>query len=547
MIHTNPGIETLRVLTPDVIVVGAGPLGLVTALRLAQGGRRVLVLESGGRRRSRSAQDLADGDLVSAETHHAPDITVARRLGGAGTLWGGRCVPYDPIDFEDRPWLSLSGWPIASEYLDAWLGAACDMLGAGPAVFRNAPEGIKIRDSAFSADSLERWSREPRTHHLHARALAQSPDLHVALGVTVCGFDYSAEGRVAALQLSRGGARARLPVREVILAGGGNAITQLLLNAQLVQPRRFGGAGGPLGRFYMGHLTGQIADIRLATSEIDAALAFFADGEGYARRRFAPSAALQQHAALANVAFWPVVPPIYAAEHGSGPLSAAFLALSMPALGSRLIAEPIRLKHLGLPPYERGAHLRNVVSNPLATAATVPRFLWQRFGARRRMPGFFLRNGQHRYGLEFHAEHLPDPESRLTLSGRRDATGQRRLRIDLRFGVRDAENVVRAHVALGEWLACERLGTLEYRVAPQERVQAVLAAAKHGNQQIGTVRMAARPDDGVVDHHGTCFCTPNLHVVSTAVLRTSSQAAPTLAATQLGLRLADHLMATGRV
>ncbi len=547
MIHTHADTATLGALDADVVVVGAGPLGLVTALRLAEGGRRVLVLESGTRRSDAAAQALAEADCADTRTHHAPEMTVARRLGGTAALWGGRCVPYDPIDFEPRPWLGLAGWPIGLADLDPWLGAACTLLGAGPAVFRKAPDGIAIRDTAFSVDTLERWSATPRTDKLHARALAQRRDLHVALGVTVCGLQYGADDRVAALELWRGGARARLPVRAVILAGGGNAVTQLLLNAQAAQPRRFGGADGPLGRFYMGHLNGQIADIRLAGDGVERALSFFADGDGHARRRFAPDAALQRAQELANIAFWPIVPPIGAAEHGSGALSAAYLALSLPRLGRRLIPEPIRLKHLGPPPYRRGPHLRNLLTDPVTAATAVPRFLWQRYGARRRMPGFFLRNGQHRYGLEYQGEHLPDPESRLTLSDRRDATGACRLRIDLRFGERDAENVVRAHAALGDWLEAEGLGTLDYRVPAPERAGAVLAAARHGNHQIGTVRMAARPGDGVVDHRGTCFCTPNLHVVSTAVLPTSSQAAPTLTAAQLGLRLADHLMQTGRV
>ena len=55
--------------------------------------------------------------------------------------------------------------------------------------------------------------------------------------------------------------------------------------------------------------------------------------------------------------------------------------------------------------------------------------------------------------------------------------------------------------------------------------------------------MAHAPGEGVVDGWGTSFDLANLHVVSTAVLPTSSQANPTLTALQLGLRLVDRLAA----
>ena len=67
-----------------------------------------------------------------------------------------------------------------------------------------------------------------------------------------------------------------------------------------------------------------------------------------------------------------------------------------------------------------------------------------------RSPGFFL-NPARRYGLEYHAEQLPDPQSRLSLAEARDRLGQRRLKVDLRFGEADAASVVRAHAALEAW------------------------------------------------------------------------------------------------
>ena len=71
----------------------------------------------------------------------------------------------------------------------------------------------------------------------------------------------------------------------------------------------------------------------------------------------------------------------------------------------------------------------------------------------------------------------------------------------------------------------------------------MLANAKDGAHQVGTIRMAADASRGLVDGHCRSFEVPNLFVVSTAVLPSSGQANPTLTAVQLGLRLADALAA----
>ena len=76
-----------------------------------------------------------------------------------------------------------------------------------------------------------------------------------------------------------------------------------------------------------------------------------------------------------RIAFWPVVPRIANPAHRSGPLSVAYLALSVPPLGRRLIAEPLRLKHVGPPPYARAAHLRNLALDLPRTIAFAPAFL----------------------------------------------------------------------------------------------------------------------------------------------------------------------------
>ena len=194
--------------------------------------------------------------------HHAPEITVARQLGGTSNLWGGRCVPFDPIDFVPRPWLGdLPEWPIGEADLAPWLAPACAWLATGDPVYHEALPGVEA-DPAFDFESLERWSNAPRIQVLHRRELAASRNLLVALEATALGFDYDDGGRIAAIKTHlEGRGRGRIAVPQVVLAAGGNESTRLLLTEQRAHPDLFGGPLGPLGRYYMAHVVGRIADI----------------------------------------------------------------------------------------------------------------------------------------------------------------------------------------------------------------------------------------------------------------------------------------------
>ena len=78
-----------------------------------------------------------------------------------------------------------------------------------------------------------------------------------------------------------------------------------------------------------------------------------------------------------------------------------------------------------------------------------------------------------------------------------------------------------------------------------QRMSAVLKQARHGTHQIGTIRMGTNRNEAVVDRNLRTFDCPNLSVVSTAVLPTSSQANPTLTAIALAMRLAHYWRTNG--
>ncbi|TPE48421.1 GMC oxidoreductase [Amaricoccus solimangrovi] len=546
MIESAPSFDRLRDFAADIHVIGAGPVGLLTGLALAEKGFRVLILESGREKADPAITALSEAESYDPDYHHRPDIASARRLGGTANLWGGRCLPFDPIDFTDRPWLGLGAWPISEADLAPHLASAIEGLGAGRPVFTEALAGVAA-DPAFAFETLERWSNTPRTQAIHRAALEGRADLLVALGATALGFDYDEAGRIGAIDLHLEGAgRERLAASRVILAAGGNQGTRLLLAEQRRRPELFGGPEGPLGRFYMGHVNGSIADIVFENRTLHDGLTYHVDANGsYVRRRITPSRGTQEAAGIGNVAFWPVVPPILNPEHRSGPLSAVFLALTVGPLARKLIAEPMRLKHAGPPPYARGPHVMNVLRDLPATIGFAPAFLWKNRVAKMRLPGFFLTNPGRRYALEYHSEHLPAAESRLTLGESTDRLGLPRLVHELRFSQADAASVIAAHEALEGWLTRNALARLDYYEPPERRAENVFAEAKHGTHQVGTTRMGFDRTSAVVDADCRAFDVPNLFVVSTAVLPTSSQANPTLTAVQLGLRLAEHLAPRG--
>lgn len=525
----------------DVCIVGAGPVGISLADELNHLNFSVILLESGRKIADHSIQELSNADIVSPAIHDDMSIAVARRLGGTSNLWGGLCVRFDPIDFLPRPGLVDARWPITYEELLPYYERACWHTRSGAPVFELPVSGVATGDDTFSFHTLERATNQQKSQVIHWKSLARSTGIDVRLNATVVGLNFGANGLVDSVEIVRpdGSQRKRLPVRNLVLAAGGLESTRLLLAAQRSARDRFGGADGPLGRYYMGHVIGDIAEIIFSNATLDGAFDYFVDAYGsYVRRRFVPSESTQLRERILNSAMFPIVPPVADVQHGSAILSLIYLVFLYPPLARLIVADAIRNRHIPSHPVHLAGHLLNVVKGLPSAMASSLYFLWHRYMAKARIPGFFVRSNNLRYRLAYHSEQIPQPDSRVTLSEKLDRTGLAKIRVDLKFHEIDAWSVVRTHELLSDWLTKTEFGRLEWNVPVDQRINAVLAQAKHGTHQIGTVRMGANPNVGVVDRNLCTFDSANLFVVSTAVLPTSGQANPTLTAIALAMRLA---------
>ena len=526
----------------DVCIVGAGPIGIALAVELNQFGFKVLLLESGRIRLDKYIQQLSTAEIVSPEIHDDMNVAVSRQLGGTSNLWGGICLKFDPIDFTPRPGLVDARWPISYEELIPFYDRACWYTRSGEPVYELPIPGAAASDGTFTFHNLERSTNQQKSQVIHWKTLARSKTLDVRLCATVVGLKFAENGLVKALEIVRsdGSQRVFLPVRNLVIAAGGLESTRLLLASQRNSPNRFGGLNGALGRYYMGHVTGTIAEIVFLNEALADAFDYFVDSHGsYVRRRFVPSEPTQLRESILNSAMYPIVPAVADSQHGSAILSLVYLVLAYRSIGNLIVPEAIRKMHIPPGRIAIANHLVNVMKGLPSSIAISADFLWRRYMTKSRLPGFFIRSKNSRYRLAYHSEQIPRPDSRVTLSKETDRTGLAKIRVDLRFHETDARSIVRTHELFCDWLTRTGLGRLEWNVPADQRLSAVLAQARHGTHQIGTIRMGTNRNEGVVDRNLCSFDSANLFVVSTAVLPTSGQANPTLTAIALAMRLAD--------
>ena len=538
--HLSPGESPQA----DVCVVGAGPAGITLALDLAERGLSVVLLESGQMGRDEATQALNQGEVADERLHSPPDKYRLRQLGGASVMWGGRCMPMDALDFEARPQVPLSGWPIGLadlrphyERANHWAEAGRFAYSAREALPEAPPLIRGFESERVSTDSLERFSCPTDFGLRYGQRLALSTRVRVLLGANATHLQLAEDGRSlsAVLVQSLQGARAVVRARATVLAAGGLETARLLLASQDVARAGIGNAHDGVGRYYMCHIAGNVGLLQVK-GPLDAVRhGYERSPEGiYCRRRLSVVAAEQQRQGLANLVARLHFPRITDPAHRSGVLSGLFLA-------RRFIRYEYarRLNDAQADPLETLRHLRNVLADPLDTTAFLAHWLRSRSLAERKFPSVILRNRSNRFSLEVHAEQRPLVDSRVSLSAQRDALGMPRLRVDWRYDRDDIESVRRSLDLMALEFAASGVAQFSYR--PETLEEDLLRFGAYGGHHLGTARMGTDPRSSVVDANCQVHGVRNLFVAGSAVFPTSSQANPTLTLLALALRLSAHL------
>ncbi len=526
---------------PDICIVGMGPAGLTLALEAEKRGLSVLLVDIGSIDGTPVTNNTA---TIADPARHAPlPLASYQGLGGTSWLWGGRCVQFEKIDFQKRSYVPHSGWPCSYTQLQPWYNVAAQYLDCGNAKFHSPVTGWDNLPD-FDLSQHERWARQPQlAHRLKERVIASANILLLCdTQVTGMTFDDGQHHHVTSLIAINQSRTLSLTAKHYVLACGGVETTRLLLAAQHTYPSTFAGPHGPLGRYYMGHIFGSIASIVLNNPNDVTALDFHPDATGtYVRRRFTLTAQAQEQHCLLNTSFYIDNPPFYDATHRNPTLSLIFIALRIPAIGRKLIAEAIRLRHIGPPPYRIAPHLMNILRNPFRVVTDIVTILKDRYLSRVRKPGFILHNNGGTYALIYHSEQVPNPDSRITLKDNHNKGALPDVHIDFRYLEQDGTSVLRAHTLLDNALRASGKGYVHYHREQTQRMAHIMEEATDGFHQVGTTRMGTDPDDSIVDSNGQIHHMDNVLIASSSVFPTTGEANPTLLLVAFAARMAEYI------
>jgi len=326
--------ENEGVLRADVCIVGGGPAGVTLADALTRAGTSVVLLESGSWDDDPDAQALNEGGADGPIIKDYPNYLYTgrrRQIQGSASRWGrGYCMPFRSIDFDDRTWISHSGWPIGRDDVGPFEKMAAETF------------GFDSFDDPETAGALVHLSYHfppnPQLFRVLFLDLLTRPTFTAELGTTVVELNVNGD-RISSVRAVRaGGGELLVEADTVVLASGAVENARLLL----MHERQLPSLSKATGRYFMEHPHGLVGSVELP--DLSALRSCLVD-EG-TRDVLAVSEDIQRKGQLLNVSIQlrpqspvgtagPITCSLYArAEQAPNPDSRVLLAEGRDRLGS---------------------------------------------------------------------------------------------------------------------------------------------------------------------------------------------------------------------
>lgn len=534
-----------EVVKTDVCVVGAGPAGVTIARELARAGVEVVILERG--------PNLREGPVCNPDTAvnaglpYGVNKSRAFGVGGAIHKWHvetpfgdgfGRLRELDDTDFEIRPWIKFSGWPIDKGHLRSYYDRAralFDIPWPSPSgddawdeLLRDSPfrPNPSVRTRVFSFANPGVFAGE------HRKVLENSPAVLLLSNSAVTEIlSERSPGSVSSLSVETEPTHNfTVEARCYVLAAGGIENPRILLASRSRHSNGFGNANDLVGRFFMEHPhypSGYLVPKDSSSFDDVRNYGVFLQNGIAVQRKYGLSDAIVEEEAL-NSSVFQLIP---------SSLNERVKATQFSKTGVEAIESANRI-HRDVYHRRRSPGIARDAASAIRGAPQLARYTFYkavaRIGARLGVPRYTEPFGFWIYGM---AEQVPDPGSRVSLIESRDRLGMPRVSLEWRLTSQDLESIERTQHLFG----MAQLEVGHRSVSSYVEGKDVPPHLGGGNHHMGTTRMADSVRRGVVDKDCRVHGINNLYVAGSSVFPTSGYANPTLTLLALAIRLADHI------
>lgn len=538
------------ILESAICIVGSGPAAISLALGLLEQRCKIIMLAGGSWTETPENRELNKGFADPVMSHEPLEENRARVFGGASSLWGGRCLPLDPIDFKERSWVPHSGWPITYEELASYYPRSLQLCEAGEnnfdarTVFPDKDKEIipGLDNEDMVSNQLERWSPPTRFAHKYREILENDPHVFIYFDAHVTNLHVQTSAdKIDYLTVAIGDSIIKVVADKYIIATGGIENPRLLLASKSAfHPNGIGNQHDNVGRYYMSHLIGTFGSVD-PTNRKEILFPFELDREGIScRRRWWLTPKVQQQEKVGNAIMY-LHRSINVSDGHKDPMeSAIFVAKTSIGILKQKSPKKI-LNGFRQSKKELKDNTYYLLKNTRVLIPSLFGAIYKRIAHKKeplRLPSV---HSKWLY-LYFQTEHMPNPESRVTLSDTKDRLGVPVPVVKVAFSELDIETIFAAHkIFFGRF---EKLNKGKMAYKEEGLRQFILDNIENFNSvahHLGTTKMSENPSKGVVDKNCKVHGMSNLYMAGSSVFPTGGHANPTVTIIALALRLADHL------
>jgi len=480
----------------DVCIIGAGAAGITIAKAFAGESFKVCLLESGGLEPSKETQSLYAGENVGLK--YPIERTRTRCFGGSTKRWAGFCRPIEENAFKHRQWVPHSGWPLDMSELIPYYKEAQRICELGPFIYspdywrKKEPEFKKIPFARNRAMTGIYQFSQPPTHFgkSYREEVEKASNIITYLNANITNIETSENGqkvtRVHGVTLEKN--KFLVSAKIFVVATGGIENARLLLLSN--DCKGVGNQHDIVGRYFMEHP--HLVRLSLGGKIIAPMGGVFTDN---------------------CMLFCSIRQKI-----DGVPLKMFLYISEKMQEKEKLLNFSITL--LGPKPYNPKDSFQNALGEMILDLDS-------------------KKNKQYTvFDMRIRAEQAPNPESRVTLSRRRDRLGLNQVKLDWRLSPMDIRSIRKSTQILGEEFGGAGLGRVtifdDNELSWKKKIRG-------GAHHMGTTRMSSDPKKGVVDKNCRVHDVSNMYIAGSSVFPVAGSANPTLTIVALSLRLAEHI------